>query len=96
MKIIPIKITSISYNPGGHRPRAEGVFDTIFCHELLSYGLENEPQPFILLGKEAKLELIPKVLEEAERDLAVWLTDPDPSKRKIAGIIAKWKKNASY
>ena len=94
-KLIPIQIKSLNEElfAGQNKHLTIGTFHTLDGTELYDYAfLKENAQPYILLGKEALYEILPAVLREAEKDLHLWLTDKDTSKRELAEMIAAWKK----
>ena len=94
-KIIPIQITSLDYDLTNYidNKRTSGTFETTHLDTLIAHGLESEVQPYLLLGKDGIYDAIPAILEKIESDLALWLTSSNESKRKIAQLITKWKKD---
>ena len=94
-KLIPIKIVSLGdtahIRKSGNPIVTHGTFETEEGVSLMGYSQEPDPQPYILLGKEALYDLTLTIIESAHDDLAAWLTDPKSNKRKIAELIKQWK-----
>lgn len=93
-KLIPIRIKSLDEDlfHGQVRHLITGKFETLEGDALYDYAFFREDaQPYILLGKEALYEMLPTILREIEKDLHLWLTDNDISKRELAELIVSWK-----
>jgi len=95
-KLIPIQIKTLDeeffYGQSKHL-----IIGTFHASEggnaLYDYmHLAENPQPYLLLGKESLYKMLPAILEEVERDLNLWLTDKDANKRALAELIASWQR----
>lgn len=94
-KLIPIQIKALDEElfSGQTKHLITGTFHTFEGNALYDYAhLESDPQPYILLGKEALYEMLPSILKEIEKDIHLWLTDKDVHKRELAELIVTWKK----